>query len=71
MRLRIYVRSYHFIANSTTNLDTAGFDMVFSALVTSRIESIGGGRVEGREAGDGGGCVGSCRQVKYPLGLKE
>ena len=43
----IYVRSYHFIANSTSYLNAAllVFQIVFSAPVISRIESIGGGWV--------------------------
>ena len=39
--------SYHFIANCIIYLNAAGFEIVSSVPVISRIESIGGGRVGG------------------------
>ena len=44
----MHLYSYHFIANSTSYLNPAGFsDSFFSNPVISRIDSIGGGRVGG------------------------
>ena len=52
-----YIRSYQFIANSTSYLNAAGFfRRFFSVPVISRIESIGGRWAGGGwgEAGAGG-----------------
>ena len=57
----IYVRSYHFIAISTSYSNAAGFLIV---PVISRIESIGGG------VGGGGGW-GAVGGLKHSFGLKE
>ena len=46
------------------------FQIVFSATVISRTESIGGGRVGGGGVGGGGGW-GAEGGVKQPFGLKE
>ena len=53
----IYVRSYHFITNSASYLNTAGFSEIFSVTVISGIESIGGGW----------GWVGSRRRTKATI----
>ena len=52
----IYVRSYHFIAISTSYLNAAGFSDSFLCSLILRIGSIRGGRAEGGwdEAGLGG-----------------
>ena len=49
----MHLYSYHFIANSTSQLNAAGFETVFSVPVISRIEFIGGGWV-GWVVGAGG-----------------
>ena len=60
----MHLYSYHFIANSTSYLNPAGFfRQFFSNPVISRIDSIGGG------VGGGGGW-GAEGGVKHPLGLK-
>ena len=60
----MHLYSYHFIANSTSYLNPAGFsDSFFSNPVISRIDSIGGG------VGGGGGW-GAEGGVKHPFGLK-
>ena len=67
-----YIRSYvqyHFIANSTSSLNTAGFLMAFSVPVISQIGSIGGGQV-----GGGGGRRGRWESgggLKQPFGHKQ
>ena len=48
--VQLYI-SYHFIANSNSYLNAAGFGTVFSVPVISRIESIGGGWVGSRRWG--------------------
>ena len=68
--ISVVIYSYHFIAKSTSYLNAAGFWIVFSVPVISRIESIGGGRVGGCVVGGGGGW-GAVGGLKYPFKLKE
>ena len=60
---------YHFIANSRSYLNTAGFSDNFSVPVISWIESIGGGWLGGVWGSQGG--WGGKGGLKQPFGLKQ